>query len=278
MNASHKNNLLFIGGGNMATAIIAGLYDANAFFDITVIDRNEGKLSNLKTLYKVSTARDLNNIGNNGLPNMIILAVKPKDIPQLCRELQHYVSADSLIISIAAGITVHKLKSLLPHSRCIIRAMPNTPASVGMGITILHHALGIEVSQKNLVNEIFTAVGSTVWVDNEEQINPMMAISGCGPAYVFLMCESLMNAASNLGVDQDNAKKLVSATIAGAIQLFSSSSKTAEVLRSEVTSPNGTTAAAIAELNPQLTKKTYNLALAAAVNKAKIIESELENL
>lgn len=277
---SDANNLtlkkiLFIGGGNMATAIIAGLTKINNNHQqITVLDHHSDKLFYLKNTFHIQTINSITELKNK--TDIIILAVKPMGIKQACQELRDYCSKDTLIISVAAGVTINYLSKQLPGFNNIIRSMPNTPATIGQGITVLYHEIKQHASyHQTLADNLFKTIGKTFWVEQESDINTTMAISGCGPAYLFLLCESLMAAAENLCINKNLAKELIVNTISGACKLYHHSEKSASSLRQQVTSPNGTTDAAITILDPELTKKTYIKALQAAVNKAKIIEQDL---
>jgi pyrroline-5-carboxylate reductase len=275
-----QKKILFIGGGNMAAAIIAGLVKTNGTKNqenqqnIFVIDRHAAKLAYLKEQYNIHVMHDLTKLPHK--IDIIILAVKPTGIKQACFDLLPYCNKDSLIISVAAGVSINYLSKQLPGFNNIIRTMPNTPATIGRGVTVLYHNIELNSDYYvTIANKLFNTIGKTLWVTTEAEINTTMAISGCGPAYIFLLCESLMAGAENLGLDQTIAKQLITHTIAGACELYTNSTKSPDILRQEVTSPNGTTAAALAMLDPELTKKTYIKALQAAVNKAKLIEQEL---
>lgn len=278
MSILKNKTILFIGCGNMASAIIGGLVcNDMAPHRIYAIDRNSEKLKNINKQYNIRTSENITNI--NLAADIVILAVKPNAIRSACAELTNIITANTLVISVAAGVTQEKLTEWLPEKTKIIRSMPNTPATVGMGATILYSNLDSSTPEDkiyfDLAEALFKSVGITVWVKHQNEINTLMAISGCGPAYVFLVCESLMAAAKNLDIEPQTAKKLITATIAGACELYKNSDKSANVLRREVTSPNGTTEAAVNILNPEESAKTYIKALQAAVNRATIIEQEL---
>lgn len=278
-----SKTILFIGGGNMATAIITGLVRSEIKpFNIYVVDHNEEKLQHLKDNFNVNILNSISQIKTN--PDIIILAVKPFAIKQACKEIKAITHPNTLIISIAAGVTLDKLINYLPNTKNIIRAMPNTPAAIQKGITILYLSPTLNANPQqseskviidiidivDIVDNLFNTIGQTLWVNTEDEINTTMAISGCGPAYIFLLCESLMAAGNNLGIEPHISKKLITATIEGACQLYASSDKSAAILRKEVTSPNGTTEQAINTLNPDNTKQMYINALEAAVKKLNL--------
>lgn len=271
-----SKQILFIGGGNMATAIISGLINAEIpTSHISVIDHNLDKLNYLQSKYGVHTPQSINDLSNTA--DIIILAVKPIGIKQACHEINQIINTNTLVISVAAGITIESLSAWLPSTSNIIRAMPNTPAAVRSGMTVLYQKPHIDSNYQQVTESLFSAVGSILWVSNEEEINTTMTISGCGPAYFFLFFESLMAAGKNLGLSEDTCKKLITSTANGSCKLYEQSNKSAETLRKEVTSPNGTTEQAINTLDIEKTKNLFTKALEAALKKAKLIERQLES-
>lgn len=276
-------NILFIGGGNITTALVSGLTRSDAssktnsyIKHITIIDHNPEKLHKLKHLFNIDTINNLNLL--SFIPDIIILAVKPFAIQTACQEIADYIKPQTVVISVAAGIPINNLIQWLPSNTSIIRAMPNTPAAIGQGMTILYNQSDKKSHNHDSVsitNQLFQTVGDTVWVNAEDEINMTMAIAGCGPAYILLLCENLMTAAEQIGISAPLAKKLICQTLAGSSELFKNSDKTADTLRNEVTSPKGTTAAAIEVLNPENMNILYTQALQAAILRAKTIEREL---
>ncbi len=249
----------------MASAIISGLVNANFVpaKHITVFDHNISKLEKLESLYLVNIQQSIINA-----PDIIILAVKPHHIKTACSQVYNYIKQDTLIISVAAGIGINQLEQWLPPKTIIIRAMPNTPVSINMGATILYSKL-----YSNNAEKLFSSLGEVFWVETEQEITAMMAISGCGPAYIFLLCESLLAAAENFKICPKIAKKLITQTIKGANSLYITATSSPSELRAAVTSPNGTTQAAITVLDPDTQKELYIQALQAAVNRANAIEA-----
>lgn len=282
MKTLESKKILFIGGGNMASAIISGLMGQNNKApDITVIDHKQTNINKFNELYNLKAYNNIDSLANlDYTPDIIILAVKPNVIKHACEQIARLTANNTLIISVAAGITIDMLAHNLPKDTKIIRSMPNTPATVGAGMTILYTNLDKNNQDNlNLINlsqVLFQSVGQTLWVESESEINTTMAISGCGPAYIFLLCESLLEAAKSLGISQNTAKQLITATVNGANKLYINSDKEPGVLRSEVTSPGGTTEAAINTLNPEHFRSVYIKALQAAVDKAKVIEQQLK--
>lgn len=287
LSTTHQN-ILFIGGGNITTAIVSGLTKAKthnlANISITIIDHNQEKLNNLKQLFNIKI---LNNVKIlDFIPDIVILAVKPFAIQTACKEIISYIKPTTLVISVAAGISTSNLRKWLPENTAIMRAMPNTPAAIGFGMTVLYyknhnqdhnqdHNKDHNQDHMKITERLFKAVGEIIWASSEEMINTTMAIAGCGPAYVLLLCESLISAAQQLDIPEPLAKTLICQTLLGASELFKHSEKPASTLRHEVTSPKGTTAAALEVLNPDNMKNLYTKALQAAVLRAKTIEREL---
>jgi pyrroline-5-carboxylate reductase len=178
---------------------------------------------------------------------VIVIAVKPQVIAAALPGLRRLVGADTVTVSIAAGTTLATLAAGLGKA-AIVRAMPNTPAQVGRGITA---AIGNDLVNRDtraLVGALLAAVGEVVWVDDEALIDAVTAVSGSGPAYVFLLAECLAEAGVAVGLDRPTAERLARATVSGAGELLHQSPESAEALRRNVTSPNGTTAAALAVL------------------------------
>lgn len=276
----NTKKILFIGGGNMASAILAGLVKSGVpHSNIEVVDHNKTKLDNLSELYNISTYTDIKSVKT--IAEVIILAVKPNVVKSACQEIKNIIDSNTLIISVAAGVTTASLKNWLNKTKNIIRSMPNTPATIGKGVTILYQNISDDSNSSqqycDLSEKLFNAVGSVFWVNNEDEINTYMAISGCGPAYVFLFCESLFAAAQSLGINPNTAKQLITQTIIGSSEYYLQSDKTASELRREVTSPNGTTEQAVNTLDPISMQEIYTKALAAAVKRAKIIEQDLKD-
>lgn len=228
----------------MATALISGLVNPpRAHLAVRVCDPNEKARAHLEKTFGVSTHTDAQTAIEGA--DVIVLAVKPQNMPAVLTELKESVTAEQLILSIAAGITVKSIKDGLSCRPPVIRSMPNTPALVGHGITGV--AAGPECSEKqrDQAEEILTAAGEVVWLDNESLMDAVTAISGTGPAYYFLLTEALAAAAREFGLSAETADRLASITCFGAGAMLASSPGEAEALRERVTSPGGTTQAAM---------------------------------
>ncbi len=236
-------NIVFIGGGNMATALISGMlqqgYAAN---QLRVVEINVESCEKIEQTLGVSALRNLAD-GVKG-SDVVVLSVKPQQLFNLTQELAPLLN-DQLIVSIAAGIRAVDIMRWLGGYRRIVRAMPNTPALVRSGVTGLYATPGVcELDKKN-VESILSAVGSILWVDEEEMLHAVTAISGSGPAYIFYFIESMQQAGIELGLSVVQAKQLSLLTFVGASQLASISDEDAAILRAKVTSKGGTTEQAI---------------------------------
>ena len=260
----------FIGAGNMAEAIIKGIIDAKVYKpdEIFLTDIRSDRVEQLCKQYKTKSA-----VGNCELVkavNIIILSVKPQNFPQVLDEIKQAVNKKHLIVSIAAGITTSRIQKSLGDVP-VIRVMPNTPALVGQGAAALY-AVPQAVGRLKEVERIFSAVGLAVTVDDESLIDAVTAVSGSGPAYFFLLMEQMIKAAVKLGLTKETAEKLVLQTAKGAgILAVESAGKglSPDVLRKNVTSPGGTTEAAIAVFSKYDFEKMVNDAIVAAADRSK---------
>ena len=262
----------FIGGGNMAQALIVGLKSQQfAMQDITVVERDTNKGLALSQDLGINATDDLARIHTC---EVIVLAIKPQQLPALAKALAPLLNTQ-LIISIAAGIRIGDLSRWLGDYKTIVRAMPNTPAQIQAGITGLYAMPSVSTMQIALANQVLSAAGSTVWLDNEEQLDAVTAISGSGPAYVFYMIEALQAAAIDLGLSETQAKQLSIATFKGASLLADSGAASIATLREQVTSKGGTTEQGLLSLHDSQVKQAIRLAAQKACNRAKTLGDEL---
>jgi pyrroline-5-carboxylate reductase len=178
-------------------------------------------------------------------PGAIILAIKPQVADAALLKLATKIPDEAVILSIMAGKTIDRLQAILGTANPIVRAMPNTPAAIGQGVTAAFAGVGVTPLQRALCDILLGAVGDVVWLDSESLIDPVTAISGSGPAYVFLLAELLEQVAVERGLPPDVARTLARKTVSGAGALLSASSEDASALRQAVTSPKGTTEAAL---------------------------------
>ncbi len=229
----------------MASSLISGLIaSGHSAQHIWVSDVNETALSALADKLNVNTSTDNNEVINNA--EIVVLSVKPQVMREVAEQAAATIQAQqSLIISIAAGINQKSLSTWLGEQVAIVRCMPNTPALVLTGATGLHANEKVSTEQRNLAENILRAVGVSVWVDAESELDAVTAVSGSGPAYYFLLMEAMEKTALELGLDEDTARLLVQQTALGAAKIALESSESPEQLRKRVTSPGGTTQAAI---------------------------------
>ena len=234
----------FIGGGNMAQAIITGLLNSGRLSsDILVSDPNP-VCRNVLSAMGVSCSKQSGPVIAQA--DLIVLAVKPQIMDTVLAELSPSIQATQIIISIAAGITIGSIRQQLDNApNAIVRVMPNTPALIGQGISTLASDLPLDGTTKNAVQEIFTACGKALWVGSEDMMDAVTAVSGSGPAYFFLMIENLINTGVRLGLAPEVARELVVQTAKGAAGMVEVSNVGPDELRQRVTSPGGTTEAAL---------------------------------
>ena len=262
----------FIGGGNMATALLGGLVDKlTAATNIHVVDRSADALQKLSQQFGVTTAQQI------GIPiaqcDVIVLAVKPQQMKEVITELRPHIGSQ-LVLSIAAGIRAVDLSKWLNGHQAIVRTMPNTPALIGKGITGMVAMAGVSPQQREAADAIMRAVGATVWLDDEALIDPVTAVSGSGPAYVFYFIEAMQQAAQEMGLSAEQGTQLAIATFVGASQLAAQSSEPISVLRERVTSKGGTTYAALTSMEASGVKEAIGKALKAAAARGKELGEE----
>lgn len=262
----------FIGGGNMAQALIGGLAGKlTAADNIHVVDVNPDALAVLAQRFGVRTAPAVDDTLAGS--DVIVLAVKPQQMREVAAALAPHIK-QQLVLSIAAGIRAADLSRWLGGHGAIVRTMPNTPALVGMGITGLAALPAVSAAQKEAADSILQAVGQTVWLRDESQIDAVTAISGSGPAYVFYFIEAMQQAALELGLTAEQGKQLALATFAGATELATQSAEPVSVLRERVTSKGGTTYAALTSLQSSGVQQSIVKALHAAAARGKELGEE----
>ncbi|WP_406869167.1 pyrroline-5-carboxylate reductase [Paraburkholderia fungorum] len=261
--------ITFIGGGNMAVALIGGLIKRGvARNDLHVIDVNEDARRRAADQFAVATSAAID--AALARYDVIVLAVKPQAINGVAQALAPHLGTQ-LVISIAAGVRLIDLCQWLGGYRRVVRAMPNTPALVGMGMTALAATDTVDASGRQAAEKIVSAAGAHLWLDNELDLDAVTAISGSGPAYVFYFIEALQEAARRLGLSEKQSATLAVATFRGAAQLAVESAEPVSVLRERVTSKGGTTAAALNAFEVQHVKEAIvNGALAAAARASQI--------
>ena len=282
MSTQNKANthITFIGGGNMGRALISGLL-ASGFTSnqLSVVEANAVTALKLHEDFGVQGIGALEQIAFDfSKNNVVVMAIKPQDFnvvaKGLASKLKHATAPGPLILSIAAGIRLQDMSRWLDHARCV-RAMPNTPALIGKGITGLFADAAVNTDDRQLAETICGAVGQSIWVAEEKLMDAVTAVSGSGPAYVFAFLEAMQSAGEKLGLDTENARKLAYATLEGATQLAHNSDEHASVLRERVTSKGGTTAAALEVMKQHGWNEILEKAIDAANQRGKAMGDEL---
>jgi pyrroline-5-carboxylate reductase len=270
----------FIGGGNMTQSLISGLIESGIDpKQIWVSDRNDSKLNYLSTQFGIHT--DLKNQKIAQESEVLILAVKPQDMHVVADELKEFFTKNSLkeiplFISIAPGIQTDVLERWLNFPAALVRAMPNTPALLRAGATGLYANSQVSDEQRNLAESLLRAVGITVWVNHEHDMDTVTALSGSGPAYFFLMMEALQQGAESLGLSNTMARLLTLQTALGAARMALESDINLEELRKKIASPGGTTERALNTLETGGIRDLFKKALISAKDRSLEISELLD--
>jgi pyrroline-5-carboxylate reductase len=262
----------FIGGGNMASAILGGLIAAGLKpAQFVVIEPFEATRQKLRTDFKIEAFSHVDVVSaesQNALAqcNLIVWAVKPQTFKDAAASVAPYVR-NALHFSVAAGVTSSSIGAWLATDR-IVRAMPNTPALIGQGIAGLFARAGVSKADKDLIDAVMRVTGQHLWLEDEALLDAVTAISGSGPAYVFYFLEAMVEAAQSMGLSPDQAKKLATATFTGSTALAAAASEPLGVLRDRVTSKGGTTYAALTHMEGANLKAEFVNAMQAAQARA----------
>lgn len=266
----------FIGGGNMASALIGGLIknDRVEAQNIFVFEPNDEQAAKLTDQFKIQLASNNENLIEQ--VDIVVLAIKPQVLRSVLRLLKESFKAKRpLIVSIVAGIRSASIENWLDGNYAVIRVMPNTPSLVGAGASGLYATKGVSDQQKVSAEELLGAVGEFAWVENEADIDAITALSGSGPAYFMLFINALIGAARARGLDSDTAKQLAVATAAGAAKLVASSDQSVQTLIDNVSSPNGTTEQALKSFNSNNLSGIVAEAFEAAHRRSEELADEL---
>lgn len=265
--------IAFVGAGQMAASLIGGLC-AKGFppTHISASDPSAERRTALVDTYNISAYTT--NAEAIQAADVVVLAVKPQVMRAVCTELKGTLKPKQLCLSIAAGVSCQDLSRWLENPT-IIRCMPNTPALIGLGMSALFAAPKVGVLQKEHAQKILEAVGQVLWLDAETELDAVTAVSGSGPAYFFLLIEAMTAAGVALGLSQQTAAYLSIQTALGAGSMAAQSTLSAEQLRKQVTSPNGTTQAAIAALQAGGFETLVKKALTTAAERSKQLTIEL---
>ena len=269
--STHNDNIAFIGGGNMASAIIGGLIKRGASVDnFQIVEPFEEQRMKLKAKFGVQ-AREAPS-AHLTAATLVLWAVKPQIFKDAALQTRFYTKA-ALHLSVAAGITSSSIAHWLGTEH-VVRAMPNTPALVGKGMTALFARPAVSAAGRALADRVIKTTGERLWLDDEEQLNAVTALSGSGPAYVFYFVEAMIEAGVAMGLAREQAHKLAVGTFAGASALAKASDEPIEILRSRVTSKGGTTYAAITSMEQDNVKTLFMRAMHAARKRAKEMGNE----
>ncbi|MEN8417680.1 pyrroline-5-carboxylate reductase [Acinetobacter radioresistens] len=271
MSTALNCNICFIGGGNMAQALIGGLLARGLpATRITVADPVE-QIRSLLQEKDIHVTED--NVAAIHDADVVVLAVKPQVLAKVLQPLKG-LFAGKLLISIVAGAQIATIAELVESDQ-VVRVMPNTPALVQTGAHGLYASPAVQQADRDLASQILASTGLTLWVNTEEQIDAVTAVSGSGPAYFFYMMESMIQAGKNLGLDEKVATALTLQTALGAAQMAITSSSSPSELRKNVTSPNGTTQAALEMFDRAQISQNIQTALAAAKKRSQELAQEL---
>lgn len=261
----------FVGAGSMAEAIIAGMINKNFLQRNQVFVTNKGneaRLLELEEKHQINGLRDKAATIKDA--DMVIFATKPYDLESAIEDVKQYITEDQLIVSVIAGISTDFITDKLAKDVAVIRSMPNTSATIGYSATAITKGKYATDNHVTLAKKVFEAIG-TVSVVTEEQMHVVTGISGSGPAYVYYLVEAMERAAVENGLDEETAKQLITQTVIGAGHMLEHATEPVNILRENVTSPNGTTAAGI----QTLTEYRFSEAVEQCVKSATLRSIEL---
>jgi len=265
--------ITFIGGGNMASALISGLANPpRSNLRLRVVDPNEEARARLEKTFDLAGFTDP--VAAIDGADVILLAVKPQIMSAVLTNLAGHVRPGQLVLSIAAGVTMASIEAQLGRGLAVVRCMPNTPALIGHGITGMTAGPNCDAHQRALAEQILSAASEVVWLDDEVLMDAVTAVSGTGPAYFFLLTEVLAGAARELGLPAATADRLAAITCFGAGAMVASSPDEAEELRRRVTSPGGTTEAAMAVLEKGAFRELMLQAVRAARDRSRELSGQ----
>ena len=265
--------IAILGTGSMGKAILSGILAAGTSpADVRVTTKSKASADAIFSNHGVqATSLESNSAANSSAAkdaDLVILAVKPNMILETLSEVAAVLKPDCLVVSVAAGITTAAMEEQLSGNEAVVRAMPNTPSVVGLGVTGISKGSNVSAKQLDLAIELFSSVGKVLVVD-ESKIDALSTISGSGPAYVFYFAEKLITAAKYLGFSEQEASLMVKETFLGSATLLATSSSSPEELRQQVTSPNGTTMQATGRFDAADLERVFIEATEAALARAK---------
>lgn len=260
--------IAFIGGGNMGEAMLSAILDKKLSLpqDISISDISKARRQYLTQKYGVAVTSDNQQAIDKA--EVVVFAIKPQNLAEVMVGLNGQLKPTQLVLSIIAGATIQTLSAGLKHNR-LVRVMPNTPAQIGEGMSVWTATTAVTKKQRGWASSILGAIGKEIYVDDEKYIDMATALSGSGPAYCFLFLEALVEAAVRIGLSRDMAQELALQTMLGSAHLIQKSGKEAAELRRMVTSPGGTTAEALLELEKGGFTQLLIKAVSAAYAKAR---------
>ena len=270
-----SKRLAFLGGGTMGEAIIRGLLERHLVppSRVTVTGPRRERRAELAKQFGVRALAS--NAEAARAAHVVVLSVKPQVLAGVMRELRGKLRRDQLVISIVAGATLRSLRHGLGHE-AIVRSMPNTPAQIGMGVTVWTSTEEVTADQRELATVILGALGEVLHAEVEEDVDRATALSGTGPSYVFLLMEALVDAGVHLGFSRRVSEELVLRTVEGSAAFARASGRHLAELRNQVTSPGGTSAAAVYELEKGALRTVLSRAVYAAYRRTKELGSAAE--
>lgn len=271
MSDSLRGPIILVGGGKMGAALAQGWLAAGLpATELQVVEPDAARRFQLSAELPCAIRAGIDQVEARPAPAALVLAVKPQMMAEVAPLYRPVLAPSTMVLSIAAGKTIDGLARLLGPEAAIVRAMPNTPAAVGRGVSVLVAGGNIGSVQRRLAHDLMAAVGSVEWVEDEELIHVVTALSGGGPAYVFLLIEALAAAGTACGLEPGMAMRLARGTVEGSGELAHSSSEPATQLRINVTSPGGTTAEALRVLMaPDALQPMVTRAIEAAARRSR---------
>lgn len=270
-----QRSISFIGAGNMARSIFSGLLESGyAPHLITATRTTEDNCEAYRQQFGIHATTDNRQAILDS--DVIVLGVKPQMMEQVCQQFQDIDLSGKLVISIAAGITCERLYQMLGQTMPLIRVMPNTPSLVGYGMSGLFAADNVQTSEKNFATDLMNAVGKSCWVEQESEINHIIAAAGSAPAYFFLFIQAMEEKALALGFSKQDARLLVQQSALGAAHMVEANSDLSlEQLRLQVTSKGGTTAEAIRSFEQHQLGDIVDKSMQAAIDRAFEMEKQI---
>jgi pyrroline-5-carboxylate reductase len=267
MTASGRRGLAIIGGGKIGEALLSGLIRRGGTDGILVCERSPARAAELSQRYGVP-AVDLGEAAVRA--RVLLLAVKPQDIDALLDRLAEHADAGHLVVSVAAGVPTSRIEAALPAATPVVRVMPNTPALVDEGMAAISRGSHCDEQHLTEAEALLASTGRVIRVPEKQQ-DAVTAISGSGPAYIFFVVEAMIEAGVHLGLPRGTAAELVVQTVVGSAKLLRETGEHPTVLRERVTSPGGTTAAAIRQLEDHKVRAAFLTALEAARDRSRAL-------